>query len=79
MVLVVRILPWTRFFCNVNLVRVARSWTSSVHMRSSMTFIRGNRCIEREKDNFKSREVKRLKECALALMYTAAISIQGLV
>ena len=36
-------------------------------MKSSMTFIRGNRCIEREKDNVKSREVKRLKECALAL------------
>ena len=28
-----------------------------------------NRCIEREQDNFKSREVKRLKECALALTY----------
>ena len=36
-------------------------------MKSSMTFIRGYRCIEREKDIFKSREVKRLKECALAL------------
>ena len=32
-----------------------------------MTFIRGNKCIERDKDNFKSREVKRLKECALVL------------
>ena len=33
------------------------------------TFIRGNRCIEREKYYFKSREVKRLKECALALSH----------
>ena len=65
--LVVRILPWTRFFCNAHLFRVPRSWTGSVQMKSSMTFIRGNRCIEREKDNFKSREGKRLKECALAL------------
>ena len=62
-----RILPWTRFFCNVYLFRVLRSWTDSVQMKSSMTFIRGKRCIEREKDYFKSREVKRLKECALAL------------
>ena len=39
-------------------------------MKSSMTFIRDNRCIEREreKDNFKSREVKRFKKCALALI-----------
>ena len=59
--LVVRILPWTRFvFGNVHLFRVPRSWTGSVQMKSNMTFIRGNRCIEREKDNFKSREVKRL-------------------
>ena len=65
--LLVRILPWTRFFCNVHLFRVPRSWTGSVQMKSSITFIRGNRCIEREKYNFKSREVKRLKECALAL------------
>ena len=55
------------FFCNVHLFRFPRKWTGSVQMKSSMTFIRGNRCIEREKDNFKSREVKRLKECALAL------------
>ena len=65
--LVVRILPWKRYFCNVYLFRVPRSWTDSVQMKSSMPFIRGNRCIEIEKDNFKSREVKRLKECALAL------------
>ena len=56
-----------KIFCNVNLFRVPGSWTCSVQMKSSTTFIRGNRCIEREKDNFKSREVKRLKECAQAL------------
>ena len=49
--------------------RVPRSWTGSVQMKSSMAFIRGNRCIDREKDTFKSREVKRLKECALALSF----------
>ena len=33
-----------------------------------MIFIRGNRWIEREKDNFKNGgEVKRLNECAQAL------------
>ena len=63
--LVFRILPWTRFFV---MFRVPRSWTGSVQMKSSATFIRGNRCIEREKVNFQSREVKRLKECALALI-----------
>ena len=47
-VLVVRILLWTRFFCNVHLVRVPRSWTGSVQMKSSMVFIQGNRCIERK-------------------------------
>ena len=63
-----RILTWTRFFfCNDHLFCVPRSLTGSVQMKSSMTFIPGNRCIEREKDTFKSREVKRLKECALAL------------
>ena len=32
-------------------------------------------CIEREKDNFKSREVNCLKECALALMtYESALT-----
>ena len=56
-----------KIFCNVHLFRVPRSWTGSVQMKSSMIFIRGNKCIEREKDNFKSREVKRLKECVLAL------------
>ena len=54
-------------FCNVHLFRVPRSWTGSVQMKSSMTFLRGYRCIEREKDNLKSREVKRLKEWVLAL------------
>ena len=56
-------------FCNVHLFHVPRSWTSSVQMKSSMTFIRGNKCIENEKDNFKNREVKRLKERALALIH----------
>ena len=65
--LVVQIVPWTRFFCNSHLFLVPRSRTGRVQMKSSMTFIRGYMCIEREKDNFKSREVKRLKECALAL------------
>ena len=60
--LVVGILPWIRFFCNVHLFHVPRSWTASVQMKSSMTFIREYRYIE-----FKSRKVKRLKECALAL------------
>ena len=47
------------YFCKVHMFRVPRSWTGSVEMKSSMTFIRGNRCIEREreKDTFKSREV----------------------
>ena len=56
-----------KIFCNVHWFRVPRIWTCSVQMKPSMTFIRGNRCVVREKDNFKSREVKRLKECALAL------------
>ena len=71
--LLVRILPWTRFFCNVRLFRVPRSWTSSVHMESSMTFIRGNSCTQRENDNFKRREVKRLKDCALALRTPSSV------
>ena len=54
-------------FCNVHLFPVPRNWTGRVQMKSSMAIIRGNRCIEREKDNSKSREVKCLKECALAL------------
>ena len=74
MVLVVLILPWTRFFCNVHLFCVPRSWTASVQMKSRMTFIQGYRCIEKEKDNFKSREVKRLKECALALTTVTIIN-----
>ena len=55
-----------KIFCNVHLFRVPCSWTGSVQMKSSMKFIRGNMCIERE-SNFISREVKRIKECALAL------------
>ena len=50
-----------KIFLNVHLFRVPRSWTSSVQMKPSMTFIRGNRCIEREKDNCKSRESKTFK------------------
>ena len=34
------------------------------------------RCMEREKDNFKSREVKRLKESALALKGTSTRDLQ---
>ena len=59
----VRILTWKIFFCNFNLFRVPLSWTGSIQMKSIMTFIRGYRCIYREKDIFKNgREVKRLKE-----------------
>ena len=57
-----------KMFCNVYLFRVPQSWTGSIQMKSSMTFIRGNRCIEREKYVFKnSRECKCFKECALAV------------
>ena len=49
-------------------------------MKSSMTSIRVIYVHrERGKVDFKSREVNCLKECALALKYTAAISIQDLV
>ena len=34
-------------------------------------------CIEREKDNFKSREVNCLKECALALRQIDIVSNEG--
>ena len=55
-----------KIFFNVHLFRVPLSWTCSVQMKSSITFIQGNRCIKREKDIFKfCCEVKRLKECAL--------------
>ena len=37
-----------KIFCNVHLFRVPLSWTGGVQMKSSMTVIRGNRCIERE-------------------------------
>ena len=36
-------------FCNGHLFHVPRSWTGSVQLKSSMTVIRGNRCIERER------------------------------
>ena len=55
--LVVRILPWIWIFCNVHLFRVPHSWTGSVQMKSSMTFIRVYMCIEREKATFNIREV----------------------
>ena len=35
-------------------------------------------CIEREKDNFKSREVNCLKECALALMILFSVKYTGI-
>ena len=65
-VLVVRIIPWKRIFCNVHLFRVPHSWTGSVQTKPSMTLIRGNRCIKRKRYFLKPWS-KRLKECALAL------------
>ena len=50
-------------FCYFRLVSVPRAWTGRIYMKSSMTFIRRNRCIEREgkKDTFKNDgDVKRL-------------------
>ena len=41
-----------------------------------MLVIRGNICMEREKHKFKSSEVKRWKECALALKVYIYIYIQ---
>ena len=62
-------------FGNIHLFRVPRSLTDSVQMKSSITFIQGNSCIEWEKDNFKKGcEVKRLKECALALILSLSKS-----
>ena len=58
-----------KIFCNVHLFLVPHSCTRSVQIKSSMTIYRCNRCIETEKDNFKSRKVKRLKECTLALIH----------
>ena len=55
-------------FFYVHLFHVPRSWTGNVQMKPSMTFIQGDMCIERENDNFKSCEVTRLKDCALALL-----------
>ena len=40
-----------KIICNVHLFRVPLSWTGSVQMKSSIKFIQGNRCIE--KDIFK--------------------------
>ena len=57
--------------CNIHLFCVPRSWTGSFQQKSSLTFIRGTRCIEKEKDHFKNGgEVKRLNECTLALNFT---------
>ena len=71
MVLVVRILPLTRFFfvifiCSVFLANelAVLKWNQAWHSSEEICALR-----EREKDNFKSREVKRLKECALALTW----------
>ena len=43
-------------------------------MKSSMTFIQANRCIERER-YFKSSEIKRLKEFALALSFNLSLKL----
>ena len=64
--LVVRILPWTRLFCNIHFIRVPRSWTGSVQMKSSMTFIRV-KGAQRERKIILKAAKKRLKECALPL------------
>ena len=37
-----------RIICNGHLFRGPRSWLGSIQMKSSMTFIRGKRCIERK-------------------------------
>ena len=39
-VLVVRIQPWIRMFCNVQLFLVPHSWNGSVQIKSSMAFIK---------------------------------------
>ena len=68
-----------KIFCNVHLFRVPRSWTGSVRKKSSMEFIRGNRFREREKGNFKGREVKHLKEFALVLrVFLVLVSYTGI-
>ena len=48
----VRILYELDFIDNVHLFRVPRGWTGSVQLKSSMPFIRSNRCIYTEKDYF---------------------------
>ena len=47
-----RILQRLRWSCCS--FRAPDSSTGPIQMKSSMTFIQGNRCIEREKDNFKT-------------------------
>ena len=67
---------WTSFVCNVYLSRISRSWTDRVQTKSSMTFIRGEMCLEREKDNFKNGgDVDSLKESALALKKQRRVSL----
>ena len=44
-------------FCNFRLFRAAGSSTGPIQMKSGMTFIRGNGCIERVKDNFLNGDV----------------------
>ena len=41
-----------KIFCNVHLFHVPRSSTDSVQMKSSMAFIGGNRCIDRERERY---------------------------
>ena len=43
-------------------------------MKAIMTFLRGKRCIERQKDHFKGREVKRSKGGTLALIFNIIFS-----
>ena len=38
-----------KIFGNVHLFRVPLRWTHSIQMKSSMTFIRGNRCLKERK------------------------------
>ena len=53
-------------FWYFRLVRVPRSLTGRIHIKSSMTPIRGNRCKEKKNDNFyNSGDVKSLYKCAL--------------
>ena len=61
------------FFCNVHLFcvpfRIPLSWTGSVQMKSSMTFIRGNNA-ERERERESVRERERERERFLKMAAT---------